>query len=509
MTDWASGYVSNVGYTYGVYGELNPLRTKLALLARKIVPPVVKNACELGFGQGLSVNMHAAGGSANWYGNDFNPSQAGFARDLSIHSGAHLTDEAFADFCNRQDLPNFDYIGLHGIWSWISDENRAVIVDFLQRKLNVGGVLYISYNTLPGWASAAPLRHIMSEHANLMGAPGVGILPRIDGALDFTEKLLATNPIYARANQTIPERFQRVRTQDRAYLAHEYFNRDWQPMYFAELADWLEPTKLTYAAPAHFLDHVDAINLSSEQQAFLGGIQDSQFRETVRDFLVNQQFRRDYWVRGPRELSAMEQSDALRKLRIVLLSSRNAIELKVKGMLGDADLAEKVYVPLLDLLSDHKIRSIAEIESALAPQKIFLSHILQALMLLCGAGHTTLAQEPSEIEGARKRSELLNAHLITKARGSGDVSSLASPVTGGGVTVQRFQQLFLRAISEGKKRPEDWADYVWALLKMQNQKIIKDGATIEADDDNLKELVAQANDFNDTRLAVLKALEIA
>jgi len=44
-------------------------------------------------------------------------------------------------------LPDFDYIGLHGIWSWISDENRQVIVDFIRKKLKVGGVLYISYNT--------------------------------------------------------------------------------------------------------------------------------------------------------------------------------------------------------------------------------------------------------------------------------------------------------------------------------------------------------------------------
>ena len=72
-------------------------------------------------------------------------------------SGAQLFDEAFADFCKRGDLPEFDYIGLHGIWSWISDGNRAVIVDFIRRKLKVGGVLYISYNTQPGWAAMTPM----------------------------------------------------------------------------------------------------------------------------------------------------------------------------------------------------------------------------------------------------------------------------------------------------------------------------------------------------------------
>lgn len=27
MSDWTSGYVADIGYTYGYYTELNPLRT--------------------------------------------------------------------------------------------------------------------------------------------------------------------------------------------------------------------------------------------------------------------------------------------------------------------------------------------------------------------------------------------------------------------------------------------------------------------------------------------------
>ena len=57
---------------------------------------------------------------------------------------AFTFDDAFADFCQRDDLPEFDYIGLHGIWSWISDDNRKIFVDFNRRKLAVGGVLYNS-----------------------------------------------------------------------------------------------------------------------------------------------------------------------------------------------------------------------------------------------------------------------------------------------------------------------------------------------------------------------------
>ncbi len=144
-------------------------------------------------------------------------------------------------------------VDLHGIWSWISDENRAVIVNFIRKKLKVGGVLYISYNTLPGWGTFAPMRHLMTEHADVIGADGVGIVSRIDGALDFTEKLLATNPLFARANPLVNDKIKQIKAQNRHYLAHEYFNRDWHPMHFATMAKWMESAKLTYACSANYL----------------------------------------------------------------------------------------------------------------------------------------------------------------------------------------------------------------------------------------------------------------
>ena len=39
MTDWTSGYVADIGYTYGYYPELNPLRAKLALTNAGLVCP--------------------------------------------------------------------------------------------------------------------------------------------------------------------------------------------------------------------------------------------------------------------------------------------------------------------------------------------------------------------------------------------------------------------------------------------------------------------------------------
>jgi SAM-dependent methyltransferase len=510
MSDWTSGYVADIGYTFGYYGELNPLRAQLAFLNAGLIPPNTVTACELGFGQGLSANLHAAASSVSWYGTDFNPSQAAFAQDLAAaaQANAHLYDQAFQEFCERPDLPDFDYIGLHGIWSWISNENRAVIVDFLRRKLKVGGVLYISYNTQPGWAAMVPMRHLMTEHAEVMAAPGRGLESRIDAALEFAEKMLATNPLYAKANPHVTDRIKRMKEQNRNYLAHEYFNRDWQPMPFSEMEGWLGQAKLNYACSAHFIDHVEAINLTSEQQAFLREIPDKMFRETVRDFMVNQQFRRDYWVRGARKLSAFEQTDRIRAHRVILLTPPESVSLKVTGSLGEATMAESIYRPIIQVLSDFKVRSLGDIEAALAGSNIHLNQIMQAIMVLAGKGNIQSVQAETIDHGIKAQCDRINARLIDIARSSSDVAYLASPLTGGGVMTPRFHMLFLRARTEGMATAEQWAGYAWQLLKVQNQKIIREGKPIDSDADNLAELTQMAIAFRDTQLPILQALRI-
>ncbi|TSE28021.1 putative methyltransferase regulatory domain protein [Tepidimonas thermarum] len=511
MTDWTAGYVADIGYTYGYYTELNPLRIKLAFLNQGLVFPEVGTACELGFGQGMSVNIHAAASTVTWYGTDFNPSQAAFAQELAAASGAgaRLFDQAFAEFCARQDLPDFDYIGLHGIWSWISDENRAVIVDFIRRKLKVGGVLYISYNTQPGWAAMVPMRELLTHHADVMGARGTGIVSRIDAALAFAEQLLATRPSYAQANPQVAERIKKMKEQNRHYLAHEYFNRDWHPMSFARMAEWLAPAKLSFACSAHYTDHIDAVNLSDEQQALLKTIADPTFRELVRDFMCNTQFRRDYWVKGARPLGAFERLERLRAQRLILLSPRDAVDLKVSGSRGEATLNEGVYAPILDLLAPHKPLTLGQIEEAVKGRGLVFAQVLEAAMILVAKGDVALVQDDATVAKAKRSCDKLNQAVLQHSRSSNDIAYLASPVTGGGVMLNRFQQLFLLARSQGRKQPQEWAHFAWQHLQALNQRLIKDGQPIAAAEDNLAELERLAVEFAQQRLPILKALQVA
>ena len=525
MSDWNEGYVTDIGYTFGYYAELNPLRARLALLNAGWAAPKLLTqgpACELGMGQGISVNIHAAASGTPWCATDFNPSQAAFAQELAGASGVdaqgtRLYDEAFADFCQRTDLPDFSFIGIHGIWSWISDANRAVLVDFVRRKLRVGGVLYISYNTQPGWAAMVPMRELLTEHAQTMGAPGAGIANRIDASLAFADQLMACNPQYAQANAQIAARLKRLKELGRNYLAHEYFNRDWQPMSFATMARWLAPAKLGYGCSAHYQDHLPALNFSPAQNALLQAQTDPLFRETVRDFLVNQQFRRDYWIKGPRRLATVAQTQALHAQSVMLVVQQSDVVMKVKAPIGEAALTAAVYGPILDALADQQPHSIGELWQLLqsGPQKtsINFAQLIEAVMLLTGKGDLVAVQDATAVQQAKPQCDRLNRHILNLARSGADVNYMASPVSGAGVMLGRMHQLFLLAMQEGKtpsSAPDIavLAEFAWTVLQAQGQCMLRDGKPMESPQDNMAELRAQAAEFVAKRLPTLRQLQL-
>ena len=117
-------------------------------------------------------------------------------------------------------------------------------------------------------------------------------------------------------------------------------------------------------------------------------------------------------------------------------------------------------------------------------------------------------QDKAVASVAAPHAALLNQQLMKKSRSQGDIQFLASPLTGSGINVPRFEQLFLLAIAEGASAPADWAATAWVVLSQQGQRIIKDGVTLESAEQNLAELTAQAVAFKDTKLPILRALGV-
>ena len=146
MSGWGGGYVTDSPYTIGWYRNQSPVRMAIGAIIGGVdadIPagddPVTM--LELGCGYGFTA-MALAASNPSWkvYGVDFNPAHIAAARSWAAEAG--LTNVAFieGDFAlweenpALRELPQMDFVTLHGIWTWIPPRPKAASSVCLGRK---------------------------------------------------------------------------------------------------------------------------------------------------------------------------------------------------------------------------------------------------------------------------------------------------------------------------------------------------------------------------------------
>jgi SAM-dependent methyltransferase len=493
------GYVKEIDYTHGYCAELAPALLDLACIARGIsgLPsgrPI--RYLEIAFGQGVPLNLHAAACPGEYWGFDFNPAHAANARALTAASGsgAILLADSFAQFAARQGGPQFDVVAMHGTWSWISAENRRLVVEIVREKLAPGGLFYVSYNCSPGWATEIPLRHLLVQHAEVSGS-GEALTARIDASLAFAQSLGEAGARFFETHPRARDWLENMRGRSRQYLAHEYFNRDWHPMPFSDVASALAAADVTFAAPATASEYLDGLALPAAARKLLEGIHHPVLRQTTLDFFINRRFRRDVFVKEPNTLEPDAREQRLRATPFVLLQAPGHVALNLDIAGGTVALGPEVAEPFLAAMAaaDYAAKTLDELAHCPQCRTIAFADLAHAALMLTGAGSLHPAQSKPAIEKAAPRCKALNAYLLDQAALGDSVPALASPVTGAGVFMARQELLFLRARALGLTGEDDWASD--ALERIEGS--------------DLQVLRANARAFARFRLPVLKALGIA
>lgn len=496
---WTQGYPTEIDYSTGYYPELSPIMLRFACLnAGVLLPPIEQlNYLELGFGRGVSINIHAAACDARIWGNDFNPNHVAQAKALCSAAGtdAKLLDDSFAELLRRPDLPDFDVIVLHGIWSWVSPENRDAIVEILRRKLKIGGIAYVSYNANPGWAPAAPFRNLVALYAETEAAGANGVAARVDHALDSVRALVDVGASYFRNTPSSISALGSLAQHDKSYVVHEYTSKDWHVMDFREVAQALRPAKLEFLTTARTLDGIASLNLSPDEQKLLTSVQDTAARQVTEDFMANRQFRADIFVKGARRLNNLELEAAFLDQLFALVRPAEGIGFTLRVPRGEAKLDESVHAPLIAALADKDCtpKTLRQLSESPLLKGISLHDLAQAVVLQVGAGNVNPAQSPSTATIAHCAA--LNRFLCDRARSSLDIPFLASPIVARGVMVGRIQQLFVLAKAHRAETTNQYAEFVWRILESQGQRLTRDGQVLEKPDENISELERQAAKF--------------
>jgi hypothetical protein len=325
---------------------------------------------------------------------------------------------------------------MYGVYTWVTAENRRHILDFIARYLKPGGVVFLSYNALPGWNAVLPLRRLILEHADRN--PNKSSI-QVGQARILVEQLVAAKAKCFTSNPGLQFSLDSFRKDDPAYVAHEYLNRGWEPLYFADVARDMASAKLDFVGSTNLMMAFPHFCLKPERQALVDEAGDIIMRETLKDYLISPPLREDVFVRGARLMTPLRQSECLRQVGLALIVPRDAVALDMKSPTGIQVFKPEICVPVVDALAKQP-RSLAELAAMPELKGQGIKDLLEvaAMLVVYQLGSIYFIESATMKPDAAHR---MNRALALQSRYDDNYRALASPLLGNGVAAGLIQRL--------------------------------------------------------------------
>lgn len=464
MSDWGEGYYTERDYAASFQKEMAPshLRCLLALRRRRLFDLYRPfRYLDLGCGSGLTITaLAAANPRSEFVGIDFSPDHILLARDFaeaSELSNLRFIEASFKDLINDStELGAFDFVGCHGVYTWVSADNQERIVELLRRHVAPGGLVYLGYNAMPGWAPVQPLRHLVNLLAERH--PSAHSDRAIDEAAAILGELRDHNAGYMADNTPVQHWLDRMAKHQRSYLSHEYLPKAAKPLWHDEVAHDLSPARLRYVGSARLVENFDSINIPESLRARVADAETKGLGETVRDLVINQTFRIDVFARGAPPADETQSAAAFDDLPIALPDLPSDPP-SIRTPHGEIPLAADVSRPVIECLAEKPMRigDLVEQVCARGPDTRQARQVVVAL--LAGGIALPLADLEPSAEAVAACDRFNRTALNRAAKGMG-FPCLASPQLGGGIAVRAAEQRalagmasFHRSIKQSGERP--------------------------------------------------------
>lgn len=405
------GYLEGVPYLKLVFNMLSPAHLAFCLsLAGRSAPDTGKpfTYVDLGSGFGIStVGWAAQFPHATFYAVDYDEMQIQWTRKLADDAGIDnlITRGCSVSELVDADLPSFDFIVLHGLYSWVNDAVRADVDAFIKRFLKPGGCVYISYNAMPGGKDVEPMRHLVEERIRCTGNDET-VFEAIQAALERLAVLRADGAGFFSGNRDAAARLDSWLTADPRYLAAELAGDSHKVFYFSELAGRLSRIGLEWGASADIVHRLSPVAVCGR------GGENALFSETVRDMTYLLAFRTDIFVQVDAQAVGESSVERLRATRFCLAQTRKPLPAEASKGSFSAVLTKPVYRILQAALGVAPL-SPAELEARTGlPQ----DEVVEALCVLTALDwvHASPPQDDSRIA---ERCRRLNAALYAMQDG--------------------------------------------------------------------------------------------
>jgi SAM-dependent methyltransferase len=196
------------------------------------------------------------------------------------------------------DFGQFDYIIAHGLYSWVSPEVRARLMDVCKTHLVPGGVAYVSYNTNPGWRLRGTIRDLLLF--GLDGGDGEtspeprGKLPRARAFAELIAEAIGDDDDSDYARVLKREAAMVIKAPD-SYIAHEHLELWQQAVYFREFVADAARHGLAYLGEARRNHRLVRIEMRLRQLRPQLAADPIRMEQCI-DFVFGRQFRRSLLV---------------------------------------------------------------------------------------------------------------------------------------------------------------------------------------------------------------------
>ncbi|MFM8803382.1 MAG: methyltransferase regulatory domain-containing protein, partial [Planctomycetia bacterium] len=355
----AAGYLTDVAYIPGFYPQMSPVALRYVATLNGVVPPETGGGfrfLELGCGFGRCVTtLAAAHPRGECVGVAVNPDHtAAVARDIAAGelSNARIITADFGHL--PEDVGSFDFIALHGVYSWVAPSVREEILAIARDRLAPGGLLLVSYNAMPGWAHLQPIRGILRQYAALRKGDSV---QRVRDAVAYLVFMREKHAKYFEDNPRAAAYVDALLQQDPRYLAHEYLNEHWTSFYFAEVAGAFGEKGLSFVGSLPVFTNFWDLCVRPEFQELFRTTSNRLVTEAHKDFCANTAFRWDIYAKSPRLMR-----DVTERIRAVddlhYRATRPDVTLPYQANLGvvTSTVQGPLYESLLQLLAGRSMR---------------------------------------------------------------------------------------------------------------------------------------------------------
>lgn len=496
MSTRAAGYITDVAYIPGFYAHMAPVALRYVASLNRVIPPPTRAGfryLELGCGLGRSLTtLAAANRQGEFVGVDVNPEHTrSIERDVAA-GGLENVRVITSDFSGLPtDIGSFDFIALHGVFSWVAEEVRRDILSIASERLASGGLLLVSYNAMPGWAHLQPIRGMLRQYAQLRQGDSV---QKVRDALAYIVFLRDRHARYFEDNPNAAAYVDGLLKQDIRYLAHEYLNEHWTSFYFDDVVGMFAAAGLTFVGSLPVFTNFWDLCVRPEFQELFRTTTNRLVTEAHKDFCANTAFRWDIYGREPR---IMADTDArLTQVDDLLFHvGRPGISLPHQVNLGvvTSTVQGPLYGRLLALLGGGS-RRLSAIVAAPELRDDEPGNVIRAVDAGVAMGLFEVTAAPLEaptaaLDGAVAIPAPFNRMILAAEALGGRPLALASAKTGSGHMLGDLDAAILHELSE-RGRP-GLAERVEARLDSSGRSIQREGKPV-TDADMRRSLVAQA-----------------